>query len=293
MNGLDSLPMDMDVDKQVEQQEATRREQAATPAVAARRRRPATDRILDVVLPLLSLAVVLALWQILVVAFGVKSFVFPRLDDTLGSLGAHWGDIWPNLLTTLFEAGTGFVIGNALAVLGATLFVYSRPVERTLFPVAVIVQTIPIIVWAPILVIALPTGSGPQIVVAVLISFFPALVNMTRGLRAVDPLVLELFHVINASRWQVYRMLRWPSSIPALFSSLRITSTLSLIGAIVGEYAAGGGQGVGYELIVAKNNIDTAQVMAITLVVSVAGIVVFLAVAGIERAVLAARGQSS
>lgn len=261
---------------------------SASPAPA--RRGEALDRLSGIFLPILALVVVFAFWQLFVVWRHIPTFVFPRLDDTLASLRTNWPQIWPNLLTTLEEAGIGFVVGNTLAVVGATIFVYSRWVERALFPVAVLIQTIPIVVWSPILVITIGVGMGPQIAVAVLISFFPALVNMTRGLRSVDPLALELFHVLNASRWQVYRKLRWPASIPYLFASLRITSTLSLIGAIVGEYVAGGGQGVGYALIVAKQSIDTAQVMAITLVISLTGIIVFLAVAAIERLVLSRRG---
>lgn len=264
----------------------------AVPATHARRGE-VLDRILGVVLPALTIAILLILWQVIVVAFHVSSFIFPRVDETLASLGQRWPDIWSNLQVTLFEAGIGFVIANVLAVLGAAVFVYSRFAERSIFPVAVLIQTTPIVVWAPILEIILPPGSGPQIIIAVLISFFPALVNMTRGFRSVDPLAFELFHVLNASRWQVFAKLRWPAAIPALFSSLRITSTLSLIGAIVGEYVAGGGQGVGYELITAKESIDTAQVMAITLVVTVTGIVIFLAVAGIERLILAMRGQTN
>jgi NitT/TauT family transport system permease protein len=156
----------------------------------------------------------------------------------------------------------------------------------------VVVQTIPIVVWSPILVILLPTDSEwPQIAVAILISFFPALVTMTQGLRNVDPLLLELFRVLNASKWQIYRKLRWPASMPALFAALRITSTLSLVGAIVGEYVAGGGAGLGYALIAAKQSINTALVMAIVLVTSLAGVVIFLVVAGIERVVLIRRGQ--
>jgi ABC-type nitrate/sulfonate/bicarbonate transport system permease component len=97
----------------------------------------------------------------------------------------------------------------------------------------------------------------------------------------------------RASRWQVYRTLRWPASKPALFSSLRITSTFSLMGSIVGEDVAGGGQGLGYKLITAKRSIDAALVMAITLVATVTGVVVFLAVAGVERLVLSCRGQTN
>ena len=96
---------------------------------------------------------------------------------------------------------------------------------------------------------------------------------------------------LRAIPWQVYRKLRWPASIPALFASLRITSTLALVGAIVGEFTAGGGQGLGYALISAKQSIDTALVMAIVLVASITGVAVFLLVAGLERWVLARRGQ--
>jgi NitT/TauT family transport system permease protein len=179
-----------------------------------------------------------------------------------------------------------------LAIVGASIFVHSRIAERTLFPLAVLVQTIPIIVWSPILVIILPLDSlWPQVGIAFLISFFPALVNMTQGLRMVDPLLLDLFRVLNATRWQIFRKLRWPASIPSLFASLRITSTLSLVGAIVGEYVAGSGQSIGYELITAKQSIDTAQVMAIVLVATITGVIVFLVVAGVERAVLGRRGH--
>lgn len=224
----------------------------SVPALPDGRAASIVDRASTIVLPIVALVTVFVFWQFFVIWRHIPSFIFPRLDDTLASMRANWSQIWPNLLTTLYEAGVGFVIGNTLAIVGATIFVYSRWVERALFPVAVLIQTIPIVVWSAILVITMSIGTGPQIAVAVLISFFPALVNMTRGLRAVDPLALELFHVLNASRWQVYRKLRWPSSIPYLFASLRITSTLSLVGAIVGEYVAGGGQGMGYELITAR-----------------------------------------
>ncbi|HWE63805.1 MAG TPA: ABC transporter permease [Chloroflexota bacterium] len=273
-----------------------RADQAAAIGTTRRRsRRRASmvrDRVLSIILPLIALAVVFGFWQFFVVWQNIGPYIFPRLDTTLASLRDNWPHIWSSLLITLEETAAGFVLANLLAIAGASLFVYSRTAERTLFPIAVIVQTIPIIVWSPILVIVMPTDSlYPQIAIAFLISFFPALVNMSRGLREVDPLLLELFRVLHASSWQVYAKLRWPAAIPALFTSLRITSTLSLIGAIVGEYVAGGGTGLGYALIEAKQSIDTAQVMAIVLVASCAGIVIFLTVAAIERLVLSRRGQ--
>ncbi|MGH2409188.1 MAG: ABC transporter permease [Chloroflexota bacterium] len=262
------------------------------PAVRPRRGNRWAEAALDMLLPALALLAIFVFWQAYVVVEKVPTFLFPRLDDTLHSLADNFGDIWSSLLTTLQEAAWGFAIGNLAAILGASIFVHSRFAERTFFPVAVIVQTIPIIVWSPILVIVFPTDSlYPQIGVSFLITFFPALVNMTRGLREVDPLHLELFRLLNATPWQVYRKLRWPGAIPALFATLRITSTLSLIGAIVGEYVAGGGQGLGYDLITAKQSLDTSKVMAITLATSVTGVIIFLVVASLERMVLRRRGM--
>jgi NitT/TauT family transport system permease protein len=259
---------------------------------ASARRQVLLDRGLGMLLPAAALLLVLAFWQFFVVWRNVPSFIFPRLDDTLNSLGSNWPTIWPALLVTLEEAGIGFLLANGLAVVGAAIFVHSRFAERTLFPLAVLVQTIPIIVWSPILVIVMPLDSlWPQVSIAFLISFFPALVNMTQGLRMVDAIHLDLFRVLNASRWQVFVKLRWPASIPSLFASLRITSTLSLVGAIVGEYVAGSGQSIGYELITAKQSIDTALVMAVVIVATMTGVTVFLLVAGLERAVLGRRGQ--
>lgn len=256
------------------------------------RRQALVDRTLSMLLPVLAIAIVLAFWQFFVIWQSVPKYLFPRFDDTLHSLVDNWSTIWPCLANTLKEAGLGFVLANVLAIAGATVFVHSRFAERALFPLAVLIQTIPIIVWAPVLVIVYPIDSiWPQVSISFLISFFPALVNMTQGLRMVDPLLLDLFKVLNASRTQVYRKLRWPASIPSLFTSLRITSTLSLVGAIVGEYVAGSGQTIGYELTTTQHSMDTALMMAVVLVATITGIAIFLVVSGIEREVLGRRGQ--
>jgi hypothetical protein len=117
--------------------------------------------------------------------------------------------------------------------------------------------------------------------------------NDTRVHSAVSGAWPERRFAARASRWQVYRTLGRPASMPALFSSLRITSTFSLMGSIVGKYVAGGGRGLGYELITAKRSIDAALVMAITLVATVTGVMVFPAVTGVERLVLSCRGQTN
>lgn len=200
-------------------------------------------------LPLLVVALFFAAWQWLPYFFGLHKYELPNLSDTLVGLHDDWPIIGTSLLITLQDAVAGFVLGNLLAVLGATLFVFSRNAERAFYPVAILVQTIPIIVYAPLFVIfflRLPLFNGaPEaasvISVAVLITFFPTLVNMTVGFKSIDPRVHELMKLLNASRFQIYFKLRFPSAVPFLFSSLKITSTLAFVGAIVGEYMVNGG----------------------------------------------------
>jgi NitT/TauT family transport system permease protein len=249
------------------------------------------DRALNVLLPVLAVSVVLAFWQFYVIWQKVPPFIFPRLDDTLNSLWTNKADLLSSLLTTVEEAGMGFLLANLLAIAGATMFVHSRLAERSMFPLAVLIQTIPIIVWSPILVIIMPNDSiWPQVVISFLITFFPALVNMTQGLRMVDAIHLDLFRVLNASRLQIFLKLRWPASIPSLLASLRITSTLSLVGAVVGDYVAGGGNNLGNVLNRAHQSYDTALMMAVVLVATMTGIVVFLLMSTVERIVLSRRG---
>ncbi len=249
------------------------------------------DRVLDVLLPVVAVSAVLGFWQFFVVWQKVPPFLFPRLDDTLNSLWTNKADLGSSLLTTLEEAGMGFLMANVLAIAGATIFVHSRLAERSMFPLAVLIQTIPIIVWSPILVIIMPNDSiWPQVIISFLITFFPALVNMTQGLRMVDAIHLDLFRVLNASRLQIFLKLRWPASIPSLLASLRITSTLSLVGAVVGDYVAGGGNNLGNLLNRAHQSYDTALMMAVVIVATMTGIVIFLLMSTVERIVLARRG---
>jgi len=200
-------------------------------------------------LPAVVIALFLLLWQVLPGLFGVPAYDLPNLGSTLSGLQQDWPDIGTALMVTLQDALAGFLLGNVLAVMGATAFAYSPALERAFYPIAIIVQTIPVIVYAPLLDILffkLPlVRSAPEaasiVGVSVLISFFPTLVNMTVGFKAIDPQIHELMRLLNASRTQIFCKLRFPSAMPFLFSSLKITSTLAFVGAVVGEYMVGGG----------------------------------------------------
>jgi NitT/TauT family transport system permease protein len=210
---------------------------------------PALDAAARYGLPLSVIAVFLVLWQVLPPALGLRSVEVPNLSATLTDLNDYWSSIGSALIITIQDAIVGFLIGNGLAILGATAFVWFRSLERAFYPVAILVQTIPIIIYAPLFVLIFDKTpvlkdhpEAPSVVlVAVLITFFPTLVNMTVGLKAVDPSVYELMRLLNASKAQIFLKLRFPSAMPFLFSSLKITSTLAFVGAIVGEFTVNGG----------------------------------------------------
>lgn len=200
-------------------------------------------------LPALVIAIFLAIWEWVPPALNIPTYELPNLSTTLQGLQNDWADLGNALLVTTQDALAGFLIGNALAILGATIFAYSSNMERAFYPIAILVQTIPIVVYVPLLIILLdqvPALSNNAqalavVGVTVLISFFPTLVNMTVGFKSIDPRVYELMRLLNASRTQIFIKLRFPSAIPFLFSSLKITSTLAFVGAIVGEWMANAG----------------------------------------------------
>lgn len=200
-------------------------------------------------LPALVVAVFFVIWQVVPVVLGIPTYELPNLSKTISGLQQDWGDIGTSLLVTFQDALVGFILGNFLAILGATIFAYSVNMERAFYPVAILVQTVPIIVYVPLLRILfdrVPVLSGNSDAAAVvgvtmLITFFPTLVNMTVGFKSIDPRIFELMRLLNASKTQIFLKLRFPSAIPFLFSSLKITSTLAFVGAIVGEWMTGSG----------------------------------------------------
>jgi NitT/TauT family transport system permease protein len=185
----------------------------------------------------------------------------------------------------VIEATGGFFIGNAVAILLAILFVHNKTMERTLFPIAVAVRTVPIIAIAPILVLLLGNGYAPKIVIAALISFFPTLVNMVRGLEAVEGSALELMRVLSATRRQILFKLRLPSSLPFLFAALKISTASSVIGAIVAEWI-GADVGLGYLIVISTFEFRTGLLYATTVVASLLALGLFLAIVILEHLIV-------
>ena len=232
--------------------DASRAEFLAAARLAAWRRR---------LLPVAATIALLVLWQLAVVLFHIRPFIAPAPTAVAAMLYDKFGLLIANLAPTATEALVGFAIGNTAAILLATTFVYQRTAEEALFPIAVMVHTIPVMAYAPILVLLLGNGLAAKVAIAALICFFPTLVNMTRGLRAVSPQQMELMRILSASPSEIFFKLRLKCSLPYLFSALKIAAATSVIGAIVGEWI-GATTGIGALIIQATYNFDSPLLYA-------------------------------
>lgn len=235
--------------------------------------------------PLATAAGLIVLWQVGVRAFGVPTYIAPAPTDVAATFVDKFALLVENFWPTLFESVAGFAVGNMAAILIAVAFVHSRHVERAFFPIAVFVNTIPILAIAPILVLIFGPGITAKVVIAALICFFPTLVNMVRGLQSVSPQALELAKILSATRTEVFWKMRLPSSLPFLFSALKISATTSVIGAIVGEWV-GADKGLGALIIDATFNFNSPLLYATVFMSSGLSVLMFAVVTLAERRIV-------
>ena len=222
------------------------------------------------------------LWQLIVWAFSVPTYMVPSPVEVLKAFHASGATLLANFWPTIFEALLGFTCGNAVAILLAVCFVHSRTAERAFFPIAVFMHTIPVIAVAPILVLIFGNGFAPKIMIAALICFFPTLVNMVRGLKAVSPATLDLMRILSASNAEIFWKVRIQSSLPFLFAALKIASTTSVIGAIVAEWI-GSNFGLGALIIEATYNFRAPLLYATVFTAALLAVAMFSVVSIAER----------
>ena len=234
-----------------------------------------------VLLPLLVIAGLVLVWDLAIRLFAVPAYVVPTPLSVGQALVRERARLLDNATPTILESVGGFALGNLVAIAAALAFVHSKALERALYPVAVAVRTLPIVAIAPILVLLLGNGYAPKIAIAALITFFPTLVNMVEGLESADAQALELMHVLSASKTETFRYVRWPSSLPYLFSAMRIASTSSVLGALVAEWI-GTNKGLGYLIVLTTYDFRTALLYAAMVVTSAIALAFFFLVSLVE-----------
>jgi NitT/TauT family transport system permease protein len=176
----------------------------------------------------------------------------------------------------------GFVLAVVVGLPLGALVVYARPVELAIYPLLVAFQTIPKAAIAPILIVWLGTGITSKILIAFAISFFPIVVDTIIGLRSSQPETIYLARSMGATPFQVFRYVRFPNALPAIFGGLKVASTLAVIGAIVGEFVSSD-KGLGYLVLVANGDLNTRLVFACVLVLTLLGLVFFFVIEALER----------
>lgn len=235
--------------------------------------------------PVALLLTCFVLWWAVAAAELVEPYLVPSPGATLDVLTEKGGYIAHHGWVTTYETLLGFVISAVIGVAAAVVMVYSTTVEKTLYPILLFAQVVPKIAIAPLFVVWLGFGVTPKILVAVLIAFFPVVISMVTGLKAVDPEMLELSSTMGAGPWQTFVKIRFPASLPHLFSGLKVAVTLAVTGAVVGEFV-GANEGLGYVILQANGNLDTPMLFAGLLVMSLIGVVLFVIVEVAEQLLL-------
>jgi NitT/TauT family transport system permease protein len=257
-------------------QEAIGSQPAAVARVAAR-----TALVRRLLIPVLIIVAVVVVWWAALLLFKIPAYVIPTPLAVGQTLVRSRAQLAVNAVPTIFESLGGFALGNIVAILTAVAFVYNKAIERTLYPVAVAIRTLPIVAIAPILVLMLGNGYAPKIAIAALITYFPTLVNMVEGLESADLQALKLMHVLSAGKGEVFRYVRWPSSLPYLFSAMRIASTSSVLGALVAEWI-GTNKGLGYLIVLTTYDFRTALLYSAMVVTSAIALTFFFLVSVLE-----------
>ncbi|MFB9837905.1 ABC transporter permease [Actinoallomurus acaciae] len=235
--------------------------------------------------PVALLAACFVVWWVITAAKLIEAYLVPSPAKTFQVMSDKAGYIGHHTWVTTYETLLGFVIATVVGVLAAVVMVYSSAVERTLYPVLLFAQVIPKVAIAPLLVVWLGFGLAPKVVVAVLIAFFPVVISMVTGLKAVDPEMIQLSATMGAGPMQTFAKIRFPASLPHLFSGLKVAVTLAVTGAVVGEFV-GANEGLGYVIQQANGNLDTPMLFAGLLVMSLIGVVLFVLVELAEKLLL-------
>jgi NitT/TauT family transport system permease protein len=186
---------------------------------------------------------------------------------------------------TAAEVLVGFILGSLLGALIGYLIGMSPTAEFALSPYILALQIAPKVAFAPLFILWMGFTVYPKILVAILIVFFPVMVNVLTSMRGVDPDMVNLARAFSATRWQIFRIIEYPASLPPLFSGLRIGATLAVIGVVVGELV-GGNLGLGYLLVFGEGQGNTAMVFVTILLLTAIGIVAYGAVILVEHRVL-------
>ena len=239
---------------------------------------PAWERLLP---PALFLAAGLVFWELAVRWFQIPRWLLPA-PSQVAARTLKLKTLWYHTGLTLGEALAGFAASAVLGIALSAGIVHSRILELGVFPYVIVSNAIPIIAIIPLLTIWFGFGFAPKLMIAAIITFFPIVTNTTRGLKSADPRALDFMRSINATRWQVFSKVQFPTALPYIFAAFRIASSLSLVGAVVAEFY-GSDRGLGFLVITSATQLQTDLLFVAIGVLAALGVGFFALFGRIER----------
>lgn len=239
----------------------------------------------DVLTTVLSFVLLIAVWEAVILIFSLHSYTLPTpwsVARTLVNLDSYLArQAW----STLKEVLAGFALAVAVGVPLAVAISFSRIVGRLVYPLLVTSQAVPIVAIAPLLLAWFGFGYLPKVLVAAIIAVFPIVINTVAGLRGIDPDLLQMAQSMNARWHRVFWKVRVPAALPNFFGGLKLAITLSVIGAVVGEFVSGT-SGLGYVIQTAQGNLQMSLAFAALVILAVMGVLLFNLVDVVERRVI-------
>ncbi len=246
--------------------------------------RLARDGVIEIIPALVLLLLVVFAWEGLHRVLEINSLLLPSPTEVLRALRDNTHRLISETGITMVEAVLGFLLGVTLAYIAGVAFVASSMIRRTLYPFAVGLKATPLIVLAPLLVAWLGEGMLSKIAMAALVAFFPVLVNVVSGMSDVDRETMDLMRALSATRRQVMQKVLIPKSLPFLVAGLRTSSSLAVVGAVIGEFT-GATRGIGHLITTSSYYLDTDLVFAAILMIAIAGVVFFYVVGLLDKLV--------
>ena len=221
-------------------------------------------------------------WYLFVRIGEVPKFVMPSPGDTLGALLQPNYSWWSNTLVTATEIFGGYALALVVGVLLALLFTWSKPLESLMLPLLVTLNMIPKVALGPLIIVWFKYGVFPNSMIAFSIAVFPILLTTARGLREIEPELLDLVRSLRGSRWQLFTKIQLPGALPYVFAGMKVAAILAVAGAIVGEFL-GSDRGLGYLMLQVQVTLDTPAMFMAVILITLLGMLLYGAVMLLEH----------
>jgi len=235
--------------------------------------------------PAATFVVLVALWDAATRVFGWEPWLVPPPRDVAEALWDYRGLLPEHTWVTLWESLAGFGLAIVVGIPLGGLIAYSRLMELTLYPLLLGLNAVPKIAIAPILILWMGFGPGPKILVSFLLCVFPIVIATATGLKQTPAELVELARSLCASEWQTFRRFRFPSALPEIFIGLKVAISLAVIGAVIGEFV-GASEGLGWVIVNSGANVNTSLAFAAMAILALVSVVLFYAIALVERFVV-------